>query len=41
MPVNPAVDKQRAKFGLPPMAPVPMDEIHKLLEPEEEGGEAL
>ena len=37
-PVNPAVDKQRATFGLPPMAPVPMDEIHKLLEPEVEDG---
>jgi heterodisulfide reductase subunit C len=39
-PVNPAVDKQRAKFGLPPLAPVPMDEIHKLMEPDEEGGGA-
>ena len=38
-PVNPAVDKQRANFGLPPMAPVPMDEIRTLLEPEaDEGG---
>ncbi len=38
-PVNPAVDKQRAKFGLPPMTPVPMEEIHKLLAPDvEEGG---
>jgi heterodisulfide reductase subunit C len=38
-PVNPAVDKQRAKFGLPPMTPVPMEEIQLLLETEiEEGG---
>ena len=38
-PVNPAVDKQRAKFGLPPMSPVPVDEIQKLMEPDvEEGG---
>ena len=38
-PLSPAVDKQRAKFGLPPMVPVPMEEIHKLLEPDvEEGG---
>jgi len=38
-PLSPAVDKQRAKFGLPPMAPVPMEEINRLLEPDaEEGG---
>jgi heterodisulfide reductase subunit C len=34
-PLNPAVDRQRAKFGLPPMPPVPMDEISKLIEPAE------
>jgi len=33
VPLNPAVDRQRQKFGLPPLLPVPMDEIHKLLEP--------
>jgi heterodisulfide reductase subunit C len=39
VPHNPAVDKQRAKFGLPPLPPVPVDEINKLLEPmAEEGG---
>jgi heterodisulfide reductase subunit C len=39
VPDNPAIDKQRAKFGLPPLPPVPMDEILALLEPEaEEGG---
>jgi len=38
-PYSPAVDKQRAKFGLPPLPQVPMDEISKLLEPaEDEGG---
>jgi len=39
VPDNPAIDKQRAKFGLSPLRPVPMEEIHALLEPlEEEGG---
>jgi len=33
-PLSPAVDRQRERFGLPPMKPVPMDEISKLLEPE-------
>ncbi len=32
-PLSPAVDRQRERFGLPPMKPVPMDEISKLLEP--------
>lgn len=32
-PLSPAVDRQRKKFGLPPLPPVPMDEIKKLLEP--------
>jgi len=32
-PLSPAVDRQREQFGLPPMQPVPMDEIKKLLEP--------
>jgi len=38
VPHNPAIDKHRAKFGLPPLPPVPMDEIRKLIElsPEEE-----
>jgi heterodisulfide reductase subunit C len=38
-PINPAVDRQRAKFGLPPMPPVPMDEIRKLIEPAPNAGE--
>ena len=39
-PLSPAVDRQRAKFGLPPLTPLPMDEIHKLLEPADaKGGE--
>ena len=36
VPDNPAIDKQRAKFDLPPMGAVPMDEILALLEPEVE-----
>ncbi len=36
VPLNPAVDKMRARFGLPPLPPVPMDEIRTLIEPEEE-----
>ncbi len=39
VPPNPAIDKQRAKFGLPPLPPVPMEEITVLFEPAvEEGG---
>jgi len=32
-PLNPAVDRQRARFDLPPLPPVPMEEIRKLIEP--------
>jgi heterodisulfide reductase subunit C len=39
VPDNPAIDKQRAKFDLPPLNPVPMDEIKALLEPQD-GGES-
>jgi heterodisulfide reductase subunit B len=35
-PGGPAVDRQRERFGLPPLQPVPMDEIHPLMEPGEE-----
>ena len=40
VPDNPAIDKQRAKFDLPPMGAVPMDEILALIgsEVEEENG---
>jgi heterodisulfide reductase subunit C len=31
-----AVDRQRARFGLPPLPPVPMDEIKPILEAKEE-----
>ena len=31
VPPNPAIDKMRARFGLPPLPPVPMDEIRKLI----------
>ncbi len=41
VPPNPAIDKQRAKFGLPPLPPVPVDEIAQLLgsEADDGGGE--
>jgi len=39
VPHTSAVDRQRKKFGLPPLSQVPMHEIRKLLEPAE-GGEA-
>lgn len=39
-PVNPAVVRQRERFGLPPLSPVPMEEIHKLIEPAEGKGGA-
>ena len=39
VPDNPAINKQRAKFDLPPLNPVPMDEIKALLEPQN-GGES-
>jgi heterodisulfide reductase subunit C len=32
-PVSSAVERQRERFGLPPLPPVPMDEIKKLIEP--------
>ncbi len=34
--VNAAIDRQRQQYGLPPMRPVPMDEIRALLEPSPE-----
>jgi heterodisulfide reductase subunit C len=37
-PISPAVDKQRERFGLPPLPPVPMDEIRKLIEPASDKG---
>jgi len=37
VPYSPAIDKQRAKFDLPPLGEVPMDEIRALLEPVVEG----
>jgi heterodisulfide reductase subunit C len=37
VPPNPAIDKQRAKFDLPPLAPVPVDEIGQILGPDAEG----
>lgn len=40
-PGGPAVDKQRERFGLPPLQPVPMEEIQALLKPEAEAPEPL
>ena len=37
VPYSPAIDKQRAKFGLAPLGEIPMDEIHALIEPVVEG----
>jgi heterodisulfide reductase subunit C len=37
VPFSPAIDKQRAKFGLPPLGEVPMDEIRALIEPAFDG----
>lgn len=37
-PLSSAVDKQREKFGLPKLKPVPMDEIRALIEPAGEKG---
>jgi heterodisulfide reductase subunit C len=37
VPYSPAIDKQRAKFGLKPLGDVPMDEIHALLDSAPEG----
>jgi len=39
VPPSPAIDKQRAKFGLPPLPEVPMDEISKIIESDKEGVE--
>jgi len=38
-PLSPAVDRLRERFGLPPLSPVPTDEIRKLLEPGPNKGE--
>jgi heterodisulfide reductase subunit B len=40
-PGGPAVDKQRDRFGLPPLAQVPVDEIQALLKPDAEAPEPL
>ncbi len=37
VPPSPAVDKQRARFGLPPLGEVPMEEISKILGPDRGG----
>ncbi|HXI03497.1 MAG TPA: 4Fe-4S dicluster domain-containing protein [Candidatus Saccharimonadales bacterium] len=40
VPYSPAIDKTRAKYGLPPMAPVPVEEIRELIRPDEPPEEA-
>ena len=39
VPMSSAVDKQRARFGLPPLPPVPMEEIQALIGPAPATGE--
>lgn len=39
-PLTQAVHRQRERYGLPPLSPVPMDEIKKLIEPASEEGES-
>ncbi len=38
VPYSKAIDTQRARFGLPPLAPVPVDEVRTLLGLDDEGG---
>ena len=38
-PISAAVHRQRERYGLPPLAPVPMDEIRALIEPASDEGE--
>lgn len=38
-PLGPAIDRQRGQFGLPPLGPVPMEEIRRIIEPAGDGGE--
>jgi heterodisulfide reductase subunit B len=33
VPLNPAIDRNRERFGLPPMTEVPMDEIRRIIDP--------
>jgi heterodisulfide reductase subunit C len=33
VPMNPAIDRQRQRFGLAPLPPVPIDEIRAIIEP--------
>jgi heterodisulfide reductase subunit C len=37
-PVSSAVERQRERFGLPPLSPVPMDEIREIIAPAAEKG---
>jgi len=40
VPYSPAIDKQRARYGLPPLSEVPVDEIQALIEPANDEGRA-
>jgi heterodisulfide reductase subunit C len=40
VPPSPAIDKQRARFGLPPLPEVPVDEIAAILRPDGDEGTA-
>lgn len=41
VPMSSAIDKQRERFGLPPLSPVPMEEIQAIINlTDDEGGEA-
>jgi len=33
VPMNPAIDRQRERFGLSPMVEVPVEELHQIMEP--------
>jgi len=39
-PLSPAIDRHREHFGLPPLPPVPVEEIRKLIEPAPAEGES-
>jgi len=39
-PASKAIDRMRERFGLPPLPPVPMDEIRALLAPDSDQGGA-
>ncbi|MCP5114640.1 MAG: 4Fe-4S dicluster domain-containing protein [bacterium] len=40
VPMSAAIDRQREKFGLPPLPSVPVDEIQAIIAPDTDGGNA-